>query len=203
MGVAAAATGARRLVDAGARALISWGLAGGLDPGLAAGTILLPHEVVAPEGAVFATTAIWREQLQRALAASQPVCAGRLLTWREMIASPSEKASIWRRMAAAAVDMESSAIAEVAAENRLPFLAVRAVADTAADALPTMLSGAAGGGGHLGVARFLGALARAPGELPGFVRLFRRYQLASRALGLVARSGALVPPGLHYGAAPV
>lgn len=201
MGRAAAAAGARRLVHSGARALMSWGLAGGLDPALAAGTIVLPHEVVAPEGAVFATTSVWREQLHRALAPSQPVCGGRLQTWQQPIGSPSEKASVWRRMRAVAVDMESAAIAEIAAENRLPFLVVRAVVDTAADALPALLSAAAAEDGRRGTARFLGALVRAPGELPDFIRLYRRYRVASRALATVARSGALVPPGLQSGCA--
>ncbi|HZC87472.1 MAG TPA: hypothetical protein VE266_10795, partial [Steroidobacteraceae bacterium] len=52
VGSAAAANGARRLLDAGARALLSWGLAGGLDPSLTAGTVVLPREVISPEGRV-------------------------------------------------------------------------------------------------------------------------------------------------------
>jgi adenosylhomocysteine nucleosidase len=202
MGRAAAAAGARRLVEAGAGALISWGLAGGLEPALAAGTIVLPSEVVSPEGAVFATTSAWREQLRSAIAASQAVCGGRLLTCRQLVASPADKASVWRRMTAAAVDMESLAIAEVAAEHGLPFLAVRAVVDTAADTLPPALIAAAAGAPGWGIGRLLGALARAPGELPDFLRLWRRHQAASRALAMVARSGALAPPCLgHYGCA--
>jgi adenosylhomocysteine nucleosidase len=194
MGRAAAAAGARRLVEAGARALMSWGLAGGLDPALAAGTIVLPHEVLAQEGPAFATSSAWREQLHQALAAATPVCGGRLLTCREVIGSPSDKANAWRRMTAVAVDMESAAIAEIAAEHRLPFLAVRAVVDTATDTLPSLLSATAAGDGLRGGTRFLGALARAPGELPDFIRLFSRYRAASRALALAARSGALGPP---------
>jgi hopanoid-associated phosphorylase len=194
MGRAAASAAARRLVQAGAGALMSWGLAGGLDPALAAGTLVLPSEVVSPDGAVFATASDWREQLLRAIAASQAVCGGRLLTCRELIGSPADKASLWRRTAAVAVDMESVAIAEIAAENRLPFLAVRAVVDTAVDALPSVLIAAAGEGGRRGIGHLLGALVRAPGELSDFIRLFRRYRAASRALALVACSGALTPP---------
>jgi adenosylhomocysteine nucleosidase len=194
MGRAAAASGARQLVQAGARALMSWGLAGGLDPELAAGTIVLPREVVSPEGTVFATASTWREQLHRAIALSQTVCSGRLLTCRELVGSPADKATVWRRTSAVAVDMESLAIAEVAAEHSLPFLAVRAVVDTAADTLPPVLIGAAEEAGGRVIGRLLGALARAPGELPDFIRLFRRYRAASRALAQVARSGALAPP---------
>lgn len=202
MGRAAAAAGARRLVNAGAGALMSWGLAGGLDPALAAGTIVLPREVVSPDGTVFATASAWRERLLHAIAASQAVCGGRLLTSRELIGSPADKARVWRRMNAVAVDMESLAIAEIAAENRLPFLAVRVIVDTAADALTAVLIAAAGEAGGRGIGRLFGALVRAPGELPDFIRLFSRYRAASRALALVARSGALAPPdAAHHGCA--
>lgn len=200
MGRNAAAAGARRLVEAGAQALMSWGMAGGLDPTLAAGSIVLPSEVVSPEGEVFATASAWREQLRRAIGASQPVCGGRLLTSRAVISSPADKASAWRRTTAAAVDMESLAVAEIAADKRLPFLAVRAIVDTAADALPrAIIAAAEAGRGEIG--RLLGALARAPGELPDFIRLMRRYRAARRALALVARSGALAPPDVRAGPA--
>ena len=196
MGAAAAAAGARRLVEAGAGALMSWGLAGGLDPALAPGTIVLPSEVVSPEGVVFATASPWRQRLHGVIAASQAVCGGRLLTCQKPIGSPAEKQSVWRRTSAAAVDMESLAIAEIAAANRLPFLAVRAIVDTAADALPPALSAAAEEGGARGIGALLGALARAPGELPDFIRLIARYRAARRALALVARCGMLAPQDL-------
>jgi adenosylhomocysteine nucleosidase len=92
--------------------------------------------------------------------------------------------------------MESLAIAEIAAANRLPFLAVRAVVDTAADGLPPALSAAAEEGGARGIGALLGALARAPGELPDFMRLIARYRAARRALALVARCGMLAPQDL-------
>ena len=55
IGPVSAAEGARRLVLSGARALISWGVAGGLDPQLAAGALVLPEAVISPENRVFPT----------------------------------------------------------------------------------------------------------------------------------------------------
>ena len=193
MGAAAAAQGAMRLVEAGAGALMSWGLAGGLDPALAAGTVLLPHEVISPEGRVLPTAWKWRERLSDAVAASCTACGGRLLTWREPIASPADKAIAFRQAAAAAVDLESFAVAAVAARHGLPFLAVRAIADTGLDGLPRSLIAAAAAGGDMPMGRVLGALVRAPADLPAFIRLVRQYVAASRALRIVARSGALAP----------
>ena len=194
MGPVAAGEGARRLVAAGAQALVSWGMAGGLDPALAAGTLVLPGEVVSPEGRLFLTARDWQEQLRAAVTTAQAVCSGRLLTRSAPITSTADKALAFRQTAAAAVDMESSAVAEVAAIHHLPFLAVRAIVDTAADALPRVaLMAAAAGTGRVRLGQLLGSLTRTPAELPDLIRLASRYRAASHALAAVARSGALAP----------
>jgi len=195
MGQIAAGDGARRLVRAGVTALISWGMAGGLDPALGAGTLLLPREVVSREGALFVTAGKWRQHLSEAVAASQPVCDGKLLTSREPLGSAAEKAIAFRQTAAAAVDMESFAIAEVAASLRIPFLAVRAIVDTAADDVPhAVIAAAAAGAIGVPLGRLVGALARTPADILPLIRLARRFRTASRALAAAAASGALTPP---------
>ena len=193
MGPTAAGEAARALVAAGAEALISWGMAGALDPALVAGTLVLPGEVVSPEGALFLAARDWRERLAAALVAAHPVCSGRLLTCCEAIASTQDKALAFRQTAAAAVDMESSAVAEVAAGHRLPFLAVRAIVDTAGDAVPQAALTAAAGPGAVGLGRVLGSLARNPRDLPALLRLAGRYRAASRALAAAAHCRALTP----------
>ncbi|HYL71338.1 MAG TPA: purine and other phosphorylase-like protein, family 1 [Candidatus Dormibacteraeota bacterium] len=196
MGPAAAGQGARRLIEAGAGALMSWGMAGGLDPDLGTGTLLLPSEVVSPEGEVLRTASDWRERLCAALAAARPVCAGRLLTCREPLGTAADKASAFRRTGAAAVDMESFAVAEVAARGGLPFVALRVIVDAAADAVPRALLAVAAGTGAVQVWRLLGGLARAPADLAALSRLVRNYRVARRVLSIVARSGALAPPSI-------
>src|SRR5580692_1221626 len=53
IGGALAAIAARRLIDAGATSLMSFGMAGGLDPALAAGSVVLPGEVISRSGERF------------------------------------------------------------------------------------------------------------------------------------------------------
>jgi adenosylhomocysteine nucleosidase len=198
VGVSAAAAGARRLAASGARALISWGVAGGLDPGLAAGTLVLPREIISPDNVSFATATDWREHVRSAIEAQYAVCTGSLLTCRAPLGSVAAKARAFRETAAVAVDMESSAVAEVAAAQRIPFLAVRAIVDAAADEIPgAALMAATAGTATLRIGRLLATLARAPGELPALIRLAGRYGRACRALSAVARSGALAPQALH------
>jgi len=189
IGASAAAGGARALIDAGATALISWGMAGGLDPALAAGTILLPSEVISCAGTAFMTARYWRERLSAALTAHRLVACGKLLTSPRAILSIADKAAAFRDTGAAAVDMESLAVAEVASSHELPFIAVRVIVDTAADILPRAVMAAARGSGQLPLGRLLASLARSPGDLAALIRLAPRYRAARHSLLAVARAG--------------
>ena len=189
IGSNAAARGARALIDAGATALISWGMAGGLDPALAAGTIFLPSEVISRDGAAHMTARYWRERLGAALSAHRPVARGKLLTSPRALGSIADKAAAFRDTGAAAVDMESLAVAEVARSRQLPFIAVRVIVDTAADTLPRAVMAAACSSGRLPIGRLLASLARSPADLAALIRLLSRYRAARRSLGAVAHAG--------------
>jgi adenosylhomocysteine nucleosidase len=193
MGGSAAATGARALVQAGATALASWGMAGGLDPSLAAGAVLLPTEVVGIDGKAVPTAPQWRERLAAAIADHATVTGGRLLTSPRAIGSVADKAALYLSTGAAAVDMESLAVAQTALEARIPFMAVRVIVDSATDALPKVVTAAADQEGHLQIWRLIGALALSPAELAPLIRLARRYRAANRSLATVAHMGSLAP----------
>jgi adenosylhomocysteine nucleosidase len=193
MGNSAAAAGSRALIAAGATALASWGMAGGLDPTLDAGAILLPTEVLGPDGQSFNTASAWRDRLSCAVAALAPVRSGKLVTRTRAIGSVADKAELFRATGAAAVDMESAAVGEVAERHQLPFIAVRVIVDSAADVLPRAVTAAADSEGHLQIWRLIGALALAPNELAPLIRLARRYRAANRSLAAIASTGSLAP----------
>jgi adenosylhomocysteine nucleosidase len=204
IGTAAAAAAARRLALAGATALASFGLAGALDPALICGAVLLPEEIASGDGAqppavVWVTSADWRQRLRAALPASCIVGGGKLLTCERPLGRDA-KAAAWRSSRAAAVDMESAAIAQVARQAGLPFIALRVIVDTAADELPPAVL-AASAGGRLRTGRLLAGLARAPADVAGLIRLSARYRIASRALagvggpGSAARRALIAGPG--------
>jgi adenosylhomocysteine nucleosidase len=191
MGTTAAASGAAVLIKSGARALASWGMAGGLDPTLAPGTVFLPSEVLGVDGRAELTAAPWRECLTAAIAATTAVATGRLLTSARAIGSVDDKARLFRETGARAVDMESLAVAQVAREAQVPFIAVRVIVDSAADVLPKVVTAAADREGHLQIWRLIGALALAPGELAPLFRLAQRYRAANRSLAAVAHTASL------------
>src|SRR5882757_613230 len=161
MGDAAADTAARALVDAGATALVSWGMAGGLDPALHPGTICLPSTVVSRDGQAMDIDQHWREILGAAISARRTVVGGKLLTSDRAIDDVAGKAAAFRDTGAVAVDMESLGVAKVASSHDLPFIAVRVIVDTAADALPAVVL-AAGRGGQVQIARLLLGVVHSP-----------------------------------------
>src|SRR3546814_16785841 len=78
--------------------------------------------------------------------------------------------------------MEAGAVATVAAEAGLPFLAVRAVADRADDALPALVEHAVKPDGMPAVGRTLAAMLKNPTQIPATLRLARRSNLALASL---------------------
>lgn len=193
MGGTAAAAAARRLIDAGASVLVSWGLAGGLDPDLQAGTICLPREVGARDGTRCVTDLQWREILAAVIARRGVVVGGPLLTSATAIEDVADKAAAFRDTGAVAVDMESLYIGVVAALHGLPFVAVRVIVDTARDPVPDAVT-AASVDGQIHISRLLISLLRKPRDLQPLLRLARRYRSATRALTAIARTGALALP---------
>ncbi len=194
MGPEAALLGARALCEAGANALAGWGLAGGLDPALPAGTILLPAAVRGRGEERFNTDRPWRERLTQALSSRGRVSNAELLSSERALGSIEEKARAFAATGAAAVDMESLSIARIASEQNLPFIAVRVIVDTALDSLPRAVTAAADRSGHLQIGRLIGSLARSPRELGSVLRLANRFRAANRSLALIARTRTLVPP---------
>jgi adenosylhomocysteine nucleosidase len=193
MGSEAAAHAAQALVEAGAGALVSWGMAGGLDPSLTAGTLLLPTEIVGRDGQAIETSRPWRERLSAAVSCQLRAIPGKLVTSARAVGSVADKAALFRETGAAAVDMESLAVAEVAVARHVPFVAVRVIVDSAGDVLPKSVMSAADAAGHLRLWRLLAALALAPADLPALIRLARRYREAGRSLAAVAAAGSLTP----------
>jgi adenosylhomocysteine nucleosidase len=184
IGGIAAAAAAQALVDVGASALMTFGMAGGLDPALKPGSVVIPCELLSSEGARYAACRAWREQVAAAVSPLRAVTEGNLLTSTHAIDTPADKAAAFRNTGAAAVDMESAAVAKIAAQHNLPFIAVRVIVDTAADMLPRAVV-AASRSGRVQFARLIGGLIMAPREIASLVRLAQRYRIAMRSLRVI------------------
>ena len=122
---AAAENAAALLAFARPRMLISTGFAGGLDPRLATGDLLLAENFSAP--ALLAQS--------RALAGDRAF-TGALTSQPHAAESVAEKAALHHATGALGVDMETASVAAACARAGVPLLAVRAISDPAREPLP-------------------------------------------------------------------
>ncbi len=180
---------ARALLAEGARALVSAGICGALDPALRPGDVILPAHVVDrhQDGGTWPTAPGWHAAVVAALAANHGCpTTGALLGSDRPVVSLEGKRHLAERTGAVAVDMESHAVARVAADAGVPFLVLRAVADTAHDVLPSWLGGMLNRDGTPNAGVALRRLLAGPWRLPGLLRLAGRSRAAEQALAAVA-----------------
>ena len=178
---------AAALLEAGAGALISYGIAGGLDPALRAGAVVLADAVLLPGGQAVPTDSPWRERLL-GLAAGHTLTGGTLAGSDRALASLADKRGLFETSGAVAVDMESHAVAAVARTAGVAFLVLRAVADPAGRPLPRAVRGSIAANGEPRPAVVLARLATRPWELPALLALRRDSTLALKALGSLTRA---------------
>jgi adenosylhomocysteine nucleosidase len=169
--------GARRaaevLIGRGATALLSFGLAGGLDPALRPGAIVVPAGVLTVAPYQCDPGLLDRLGGQTA----QTVFAAHTI-----IATRQEKHRLHTETGAAAVDLESGAVAEAAARHGLRFAVLRAICDPAERDLPAFAAAALDAEGRIGILRVLRTLLRDPRQIAGAIALAGDAARARRAL---------------------
>ncbi len=159
-------------------AVLSFGIAGALDPDLQPGDLVAATRIRGTAGAWPADLA-WAARLAHATAARLGVMAGA----NAAVADAATKKALRAMTGALAVDMESQVAAAFAARRGLPFAALRAVADTAAEALPRAALVGLTEDGRPAPLRVLLALARRPGDLKPLRVVAARSRTALEALG--------------------
>jgi adenosylhomocysteine nucleosidase len=175
----------------GARAVMSFGIAGGLAEELACGTWIIARAIVTP-------SARWPCDLawQRRLAARLPGARLEDLAGVDLpVSEAADKRALHRATLAAAVDTESHVAAALAAAHGLPFVAFRVVADSARRMLPPAALVALAPDGRIRLRMVLGSLARSPSQLPLLLRTAIDARIALRAL---SRGRRLLGLGLGY-----
>lgn len=182
-----ACAAANALLDDGAGALLSWGIAAGLDPALPVGCLVLAREIISAQGHRYAVDALWHERLCGRLGTEVYFEIAAIAETCSILNGPHQKRALYERTGAAVADMESAAVAQVAEQGRVPMLAVRAVADTARMSLPGCASAAMSESGELVLREFFSRLLRHPGEALAVVGTGRAMLGARAALAKVVR----------------
>jgi adenosylhomocysteine nucleosidase len=177
----------RRILEKGVTALLSWGSAGGLSPKLSAGNLILPKMIISSDRSIYPADPSWHRDLCDRLEGQVEFHTGPLAESAVVVRTPEEKAILFRQTGAIGVDMESAAVAAAAQEARVPFMAVRVVADSSGITLPESALNACDAFGRLNFLKLIRGIAARPTELFSLIRLGRDYRAAQRTLTLVAR----------------
>ncbi|TPQ35348.1 nucleoside phosphorylase [Bradyrhizobium guangdongense] len=164
------------------RGVISFGVAGGLDPSLRSGDVVVATEVLAGDARWAAGLALGDDLIEKVTSGRRRVVRGSLAGAEEVVTGRSCKAALHSETGAAAVDMESHIAAAYAAEAGLPFAAIRVISDPAHRALPALARAAIKPNGKIDVATVLRGVARNPTTLRALVSTGIDFNRALRSL---------------------
>ena len=179
------------------RGVISFGVAGGLDPTLKSGDVVVATEVLAGDTRWLAGLSLNEEMIANVALGRRRVIRGGLAGVEEVVAARSVKAALRSETGAAAVDMESHIAAAYAAEAGLPFAALRVISDPASRALPALAMAAIKPNGDIDLRKVLRGVARNPLTLRSLVSTGIDFNRALRSLrgcrGFLLGSEGLAP----------
>jgi len=192
----------RHLLDArvssGCRAVVSFGIAGGLDPSLKPGDVVVGTGVVSEDGRRAADLDLSAALLNLLSGSGARVIAADLAGVDTAVLSVEGKTDLRATSGAAAVDMESHVAASFAGRHGVPFAALRVICDPAGQALPAFAAQALTADGEPDIAAVFFAFARGRARLGDLMRLARDSNAAFASLG---RCRARLGPGLGIPAA--
>ena len=160
------------------------GVAGGVEPSLETGDLLLADRYALQNGAaqgagqaIRPDTQMLQTARQAALDLSLPVFDGGSLTVDHLVAEPEERQELLTQYQIQSVNMEDYRAAEAAQKAGVPFLSVRVVLDTASQRLPGYLPGLA-----KSPYKVLTNVLLQPWRIPTMLRLKRQLQLCQAVL---------------------
>ena len=160
------------------------GVAGGVDPELETGDLLLADRHALQNGAsqgagqaIRPDADMLQSAQKAALELSVPIFSGGSLTVDHLVAEPHERESLRTEYQVYSVNMEDYRAAEAAQNAGVPFLSVRVVLDTASQRLPGYLPG-------LARSRYkvVTKILLMPWRIPTMLRLKRQLQLCQAVL---------------------
>lgn len=179
------------------RGIVSFGVAGGLDPVLRSGDIMIATEVVAAEERWPTVAGLSDKLVAVPPRGRHRIVSGVLAGVEEVVLGQVGKAALRATTGAAAVDMESHIAARYAARHRLPFAAVRVISDPAHRALPELAAAALKPDGNIDIWKVMRGIARKPSDIRALVSSGRDFNRALRSLrgvrGLLDGSGEFAP----------
>lgn len=169
---------ARELVKKGATRLMSFGIAGALEPDLPIGSMVVGTQVVSVDSS-WACDSDWVNQLSQKL--PQAHCGG---VWGSefLVPTAQEKRALYEKSRCLIVDMESQCAAQIAAEAQIPLAVVRVICDSSDMDVPPLVMDAIKEDGSVSVPQALLSLLRHPAQIPDLIHVGRGTGKALKGL---------------------
>lgn len=185
---------------ASVRGIISFGIAGGLNPSLRAGDLVVANEVMAAAGRWATAPALSENLVDGTRIGRRKIVGGMIVGAEEVILNPRDKVELHKQTGAIAVDMESHIAAAYAAAVGLPFAALRVINDPASRSLPELALNALKPNGDVCPRKVLRGIASKPSVIPSLMRTAHDFNRAiatlRRCRSLLLDGGSLVPANL-------
>ncbi|MBI3698933.1 MAG: phosphorylase [Afipia sp.] len=163
------------------RGIISFGVAGGLDPDLRTGDIVIASRIVTAKRQWITDPALV-ENLVAVPRKRGRIVAGVLAGVEQVVTGQVGKEALRATTGADAVDMESHIAARYAEFNGLPFAAVRVISDPAHRSLPQITTNAIKPNGRVDMWKVMRGVARNPRTIPHLISTGRDFNRALRSL---------------------
>jgi adenosylhomocysteine nucleosidase len=183
MGAERAANAAQEMVYSGIELLISWGTAGALSANLQAGDLLVPEAVVTRENRRYqADKEIRSKILARLGDCPCDIYLGALADTPRVLTDRGEKEALHTRFKALGVDMETAAIARIAEQHAIPFIAIRAIADSVSTIIPDVVIKTTNVYGEARLIQLIAGLIKNPRQIPQLNELAAGFRAAAKTL---------------------
>ena len=153
------------------RAVVSFGIAGGLDADLSPGDAVLARGIIARTGRWASHPGLVQAWARHLSAEGRNVIEADIVGSEAPILTPPAKAALHSATGAVAVDMESHIAAEFAAIRGVPFAALRVICDAADQSLPLFVGEALDANGILDWRHVLRMVVRQPRQIALLPRL--------------------------------
>ena len=152
----------------------------------------MASEFIAESGAIYHCDPKWQRQIKDLFGDQLLISLENLAESSKLVQTSDQKQSLQRQTGAAVVDMESTAIAKIASEQQIPFITIRAIADSLQMDLPDAVAVSLDSSGIVQMPKLLRHLLIHPNEVPALIRLGQSFSAAKKTLCRVAEQLAII-----------
>ncbi len=187
MGAERARNAATQLIDRGASALVSWGVAAALDETLIPGSLVLPQAVLSAAGKRLSVHRRWHTALCSMLSRTLDINTGILIETPEILTDAPQKRELSLTHGAIASDMETVSTAETATRAGVAFIAIRAISDTVSMTVPEGVIEAVNPVGKMSLEAIFTTIILHPSDWPSIAKLALGMRAACASLEKVRK----------------